>query len=161
MPAALTVIGGSLFIYSPGNWNFTMETKEFAALIKLTTGNFAWPSFNAPGAPFNPSGNYAGTLGMASADFGGKFYSQLWIAGDGTFTATPTTVPAAGPQWAENRTAFTFAGHLTAYTTNPIASSPPPLFSFPLTGKGNVVTRFTPTVGGPTRDVTSYFYSFT
>ena len=160
--AALKITGGSLFIFSPSSWSFTMETKEFAALIQLDdSGTFVWPSFNTPGAAFNPSGSYAGTLGMASADFGGQFYSKLWIDGNVGFAATPTTVPAAGAQWASKKTGFTFTGHLNAYTTDPIASSPPPLFSYDLTGKGNVITRFTPLVGGATRDVTSYFYSFT
>lgn len=165
MPTQIKVTGGSLFIYSPGNSDFTLRTSAFSAKISLSDiGSFAMPNFLAPGSTYAPHGTLAGdqTLHNGCVDYGGQMYPTLWFTGLLGFSAAPFTVPTSSPSRPSAKTtAFTFDGTLNAYLTNPFIDVSPAVFEFQLLGKGKVTTRMTPIIAGASRDVTSYFYSFT
>ncbi len=164
-PIPLKVTGGSLFLWSPSGVDFTLRTSKFSAKINLSDiGSFSMPNFLAPGSSVALHGSLAGdqTLGSGIVDYNTGVNLHLYFSGSLNFTASPFTVPTSTPTKPAVKTVnFTFSGTLNGHLTNPFIDIAPTVFEYELTGKGKVTTRMTKIIGGASRDVTSYFYSFT
>ena len=164
MPTLVKVSGGSLYFYGPIGFAFNLRTPAFHAQLNLSdSGGFPLSPSLAPGSSYTLHGILAGSsLGTGPVDINGQVYPQLWFGGTLSFTAKPFIVPTTNPASALARvTAFKMSGNLVAYPTNPLVDIPAPVFNYNIAGSGSVSTRMTAIIGGVSRDVTSFFFSFT
>ncbi|MEO5816962.1 MAG: hypothetical protein ABIT20_16965 [Gemmatimonadaceae bacterium] len=133
-------------------------------VLTLTNGEEGVVSLYGPHGPGSHSfgSNWGGDMGTGYASVPGHTYQKVWYAGDIKLTGSVTLQASMSDPIVTLVRRFKMSGHLVAYSTNPIASSPPPVFDRKVNGAGMAIIELTSIIdmGQRAFDLRSLNYHF-
>ena len=116
---------------------------------------------HGPG-PHSFGSHWGGDMGTGYLSVPGHIYQKVWYAGNMALSGSLTLQSSMADPIVTLVRKFKMSGHLVAYDTNPIASSPPPVFDRNIKGAGMAIIELTSIIdmGQRVFDLRSVTYHF-
>ncbi|MEO7456691.1 MAG: hypothetical protein ABIY52_10545 [Gemmatimonadaceae bacterium] len=161
--ATLQIDNGFLSPRLPGQ-NIYFQMFAAGTVLTLNSGEEGVVNLFGPHGPGAHSfgSNWGGDMGTGYLSVPGHTYQKVWYGGDIALTGSVTLTAAMSSPIVTLVRKFKMSGHLVAFDTNPIASSPPPVFDRKVKGAGMAIIELTSIIdmGQRVFDLKSVTYHF-